>query len=307
MSKFRILCLDGGGIRGLYTAVLLDRIQTAVPSVLDDIHLYAGTSTGGILALGLAAGRTPAEGAVLYQHWGPRIFSRSIFWKLRTLWGLIGAKYDNQMLHEAVTSELGTLTMRDLAQQGKNVLISSFDLADDDDPYPCWGPKFFHNFPGPTGDPEALLADVAMYTSAAPTYFPSYNGYVDGGVAANTPTMAALAQALDPGTGGQQLADVRLLSLGTGMVVRSVAGQRNNWGLLQWASPAIPIMLEGSMDAQNYESERILGPEQYHRLNTVLPESVELDDVGSMDKLIQYAEAVDIGATVAWIEQFFLG
>lgn len=306
MSKFRILCLDGGGIRGLYTAVLLDRLVTAVPTFLDEIHLYAGTSTGGILALGLAAGRTPAEGVALYQQWGPRIFSRSLFWKLRTLWGLIGAKYDNQMLHEAVSSELGTLTMADLAQQGKNVLISSFELADDDDPYHCWGPKFFHNFPGPSGDPEALLADVAMYTSAAPTYFPSYHGFVDGGVAANSPTMAALAQALDPGTGGQQLADVRLLSLGTGMVVRSISGQRHNWGLLQWASPAIPIMLEGSMDAQNYESERILGLEQYHRLNTVLPEPIELDDVEDMDKLIQYANAVDIAPTVAWLEQFFL-
>lgn len=306
MSKFRILCLDGGGIRGLYTAVLLDRLVTAVPTFLDDIHLYAGTSTGGILALGLASGRTPAEGIALYQQWGPRIFSRTWAWKLRTLWGVVGAKYDNQMLHEAVTQELGTRTMNDLAQQGKNVLISSFDLADEHDPNRCWSPKFFHNFPGPTGDPGELLADVAMYTSAAPTYFPSYKGYVDGGVAANSPTMAALAQALDPGTGGQPLADVRLLSVGTGMVIRAISGQRHNWGILQWASPAIPIMLEGSMDAQNYECQRVLGAEQYYRLNAVLPEPIELDDVGRMDKLIHFANAVDIGPAAAWIVQNFL-
>ncbi len=306
MSKFRILCLDGGGIRGLYTAVLLDRIQTAVPTLLDDIHLYAGTSTGGIIALGLAAGRTPAEGVALYQHWGPRIFSRSLVWQLRTLWGLIGAKYNNEMLHEAVASELGDLTMADLAQRGKHVLIASFDLDGGQRPPHCWRPKFFHNFPGPTGDPDEKLADVAMYTSAAPTYFPSYQGYVDGGVAANSPTMAALAQALDPGTGGQALADIRLLSFGTGQSPQAIEGERHNWGLLQWASPAIPIMLEGSMDTQNYESQRILGTEQYHRLNKALPEPVELDDVGSMDRLIAYANAVDIGPTVAWIEQFFL-
>ncbi len=306
MSKFRILCLDGGGIRGLYTAVLLDRLVTAVPTFLDDIHLYAGTSTGGILALGLASGRTPAEGIALYQQWGPRIFSRTWVWKLRTVWGLLGAKYNNQMLHEAVTSELGALTMNDLAQQRKNVLISSFDLADESHAYRCWGPKFFHNFLDRTGDPDELLADVAMYTSAAPTYFPSYKGYVDGGVAANSPTMAALAQALDPGTGGQQLADIRLLSLGTGVVIRSISGQRHNWGVLPWASPAIPIMLEGSMDAQNYECHRVLGTTQYHRLNAILPEPIELDDVGGMDKLIQFANAVDIGPTVAWIGQNFL-
>ncbi len=306
MSKYRILCLDGGGIRGLYTAVLLNRVLTAVPTFLDDIHLYAGTSTGGILALGLAAGRTPAEGVALYQQWGPRIFSRSLTWQIRTLWGVIGAKYNNQALHEAVTSELGALTMNDLAQRGKHVLISSFDLHREHGPYHCWQPKFFHNFPSPTGDLTERLADVAMYTSAAPTYFPSYKGYVDGGVAANSPTMAALAQALDPGTGGQQLADIRLLSFSTGLVPRSITGERNNWGLLQWASPAIPIMLEGSMDAQNYECERILGLEQYHRLNKPLPQPVELDEVEKMDELIAFANAVDIGPTVAWVQQFFL-
>jgi patatin-like phospholipase/acyl hydrolase len=306
MSKFRILCLDGGGIRGLYTAVILDRIVTAVPTFLADIHLYAGTSTGGILALGLAVGRTPQEGVLLYEQWGPRIFSRSWSWKLRTLWGLVGAKYDNAALHEAVASELGGLTMNDLAQRDKFVLISSFDLDKGQGTHHRWKPKFFHNFPDPTGDPNALLTDVAMCTSAAPTYFPSYNGFVDGGVAANSPTMAALAQALDPGTGGQQLADVRLISFGTGQSPNFIAGQRNNWGLLQWASPAIPVMLEGSMDAQNYECSRVLGMAQYHRLNKPLPEPVELDDVDSMDELVQFANNVDIAPTVAWIEQNFL-
>lgn len=306
MNKYRILCLDGGGIRGLYTAVLLHRIATAVPAFLESIHLYAGTSTGGILALGLAAGRTPQEGVILYQHWGPRIFSRSLLWKMRTLGGLIGAKYDNHSLLEAVTTELGQRTMADLAQQGRFVLISTFRLKATLKSYPVWKPKFFHNFPGATGDMDELLRDVAMYTSAAPTYFPSYQGYVDGGVAANSPTMAALAQALDPGTGNQQLADVRLLSLSTGIVPQYIDGERNNWGLWQWAKPTIPIMLEGSMETQNYECRRILGPERYHRLNEPIPESVALDDVASMDRLIQYANTVDIGPTVAWIETHFL-
>lgn len=306
MSKFRILCLDGGGIRGLYTAVILDRIVIAVPTFLDDIHLYAGTSTGGILALGLAVGRTPQEGVLLYEQWGPRIFSRSWGWKLRTLWGLVGAKYDNVALHEAVDSELGGLTMNDLAQRDKYVLISSFDLDKGQGTHHRWKPKFFHNFPGSTGDANVLLTDVAMYTSAAPSYFPSYQGYVDGGVAANSPTMAALAQAIDPGTGGQQLTDVRLISFGTGQSPNFITGQRNNWGLFQWASRAIPVMLEGSMDAQNYECSRVLGMAQYHRLNKPLPEPVELDDVGSMDELVRFANDVDIAPTVAWIEQNFL-
>lgn len=303
MSKFRILCLDGGGIRGLYTAVVLERLKQAVPTFLEETQLLAGTSTGGLLALGLAAGRTPQEGIELYLHWGPKIFSRSLWRKVRSLWGVIGAKYDNKMLHEAVTSELGSLKMADLQ---KYVLISSFDLDDGHNPQRCWRPKFFHNFPHATGDPHELLTDVAMRTSAAPTYFPSYQGYVDGGVAANSPTMAALAQALDAGTGGQQLADIRLLSLGTGTVARHLAGRRNDWGLLQWANPVIPMMLEGSMDVQNYECERVLGLGRYHRVADLLPESIELDDVGSMDKLIQFAHEVNIAPTVDWIKTNYL-
>jgi patatin-like phospholipase/acyl hydrolase len=306
MSKYRILCLDGGGIRGLYTAVILTRLTQAVPTFLDDIHLYAGTSTGGILALGLASGRSPQEGIVLYQQWGPRIFSRSLWWRIRTLWGLFGAKYDNQMLHEAVSSELGQLTMADLAARGRFALISSFDLDTTLKGTRVWKPKFFHNFPGITGDPNELLSDVAMYTSAAPTYFPSYRGFIDGGVAANSPTMAALAQALDPGTGNQPLEDIRLISFSTGIVPQYISGERKNWGLVQWARPVIPILLEGSMEAQNYECLRILGLNRYHRLHQPLPEPVELDDVESMDRLIEYANAVDLGPTIAWIEENFL-
>ncbi|MCP4360993.1 MAG: hypothetical protein GY796_23550 [Chloroflexi bacterium] len=306
MSKFRILCFDGGGIRGLYTAVLLNRIASDVPELLQDIQLYAGTSTGGLLALGLASGRSPENTIQLYLQYGPQIFSRSWWHKIWSLWGLIKAKYDNVALREAVATELGEQTMEGLAQQGKHVLISGFELDGVANGYRSWKPKFFHNFPGPTGDAAELLADVAMRTSAAPTYFPSYQGFVDGGVVANSPTMAALAQAMDQATGNQQLADIRLISFGTGKLLRFIEGTRNDWGALQWARPAIPMMLEGSMDVQNYECGRILGPSQYHRLAEPLPEPIELDEVEEMDKLVQFANEVDIEPTVDWIRMNFL-
>jgi len=306
MAKFRIISFDGGGIRGLYTAVLLNRIASDVPEFLQDIHLYAGTSTGGLLALGLAAGRSPQDAVQLYQQYGPQIFSRSWWRKLSSLWGLIRAKYDNVALREAVTSELGEQTMEGLAQQGRHVLISGFELDGVVNGRRSWKPKFFHNFPGPTGDAAELLADVALRTSAAPTYFPSYQGFVDGGVVANSPSMAALSQAMDQATGNQQLADIRLVSFGTGKVLRFITGTRNDWGALQWAGPAIPVLLEGSMDVQNYECGRILGSSQYYRLAEPLPEPIELDDVSKMDRLVQFANEVDIGPTVAWIKANFL-
>ena len=75
------------------------------------------------------------------------------------------------------------------------VLIPSFQL-DNQAPHAGqrqWKPKFFHNYPGPDSDGAELVVDVAMRTSAAPIYFPTYQSYIDGGVVANDPSMAALA------------------------------------------------------------------------------------------------------------------
>lgn len=73
MANFNILSLDGGGIRGVLTAALLKHLEDQSP-FLDKIHLFAGTSTGGILALGLAKGLTPAQLIKLYQDNGDKIF-----------------------------------------------------------------------------------------------------------------------------------------------------------------------------------------------------------------------------------------
>ena len=108
MAKYRILCLDGGGIRGIYTAQLLIRLQKEVPNLLDDIHLYSGTSTGGLFSLLLAAGKTPYDAKKLYENDGDKIFHRSFWRKLRTIWGLIGAKYDNKNLKRMCRSRIWT-------------------------------------------------------------------------------------------------------------------------------------------------------------------------------------------------------
>ena len=75
-KKYRILALDGGGIRGLLTAILLERLEKAVPGWLDRVDFLAGTSTGGILALGLAHGVSPSRLRELYEREGPRDFRR---------------------------------------------------------------------------------------------------------------------------------------------------------------------------------------------------------------------------------------
>lgn len=304
MPAYCILALDGGGIRGLYSAVLLNRLQTQVPGLIDRVDLFAGTSTGGIIALGLAKGMSPQALIDLYQDKGGDIFSRSLWHEIRDLGELVGAKYDNENLIDIIEEAMGDGTLDDLLP--RHVLIPSFDLDNSAKPPATrlWKPKFFHNFAGPDSDGAQKIADVALRTSAAPTYFPVYQGYVDGGVVSNNPSMAALAQALDAGTGKQQLGDLRLFSLGTGITPEFVSGDTLDWGLAQWAKVLADMMLEGVMGVADYECARLLG-NNYFRLAPVLPAPVPLDCVEKIPLLVQDANQVDISAAVAWLKTNF--
>jgi patatin-like phospholipase/acyl hydrolase len=110
------------------------------------------------------------------------------------------------------------------------------------------------------------MVDVALYTSAAPTYFPTYRGYVDGGVVSNNPSMCAVAQALEPTTGKQKLRDIRVLSMGTGYNPKYITAENEDWGFIEWAPHLISLMLEGSMGLADYQCRQLLET-HYQRVN----------------------------------------
>ncbi|HNT25227.1 MAG TPA: patatin-like phospholipase family protein [Anaerolineales bacterium] len=307
MVKFRILSLDSGGIRGILTAVLLERLEEAYPGFLSMVDLFAGSSTGGILALGLAAGKTPSEAACMYERDGPEVFADSLLDDLKDAGNAFGAEYTNAGLKHVLQAEFGEQT---LGQLPRRVLISSFDLDNGGgnprvlDGQRTWKPKFFHNFPGPGSDGDEKVVDVALRTSAAPSYFPVYQGYIDGGVVANNPSMCALAQTLDAGTGGRRLTQVALLSVGTGRYARHLNAQSADWGWTQWARPLIDIMLEGSVDVPDYQAARLLG-RRYQRIDPVLPEPIDLGDLAQIPRLKELAARVDIRPAVTWLKKNF--
>jgi len=246
MNSYRILSLDGGGIRGLITAIILERLEQAVPNFLSKIDLIAGTSTGGLLALGLAAGKSPEETRELYKQRGKSVFRDTVFDDVRDIGKLVGADYSLEPLKIELEAEFGNTKLGDLS---KKVLISAFDLDNNPQPvenYRTWKAKFFHNYPGPDTDSDQKVVDVAIRTSAAPTYFPIYQGYIDGGVVAGNPSMCALAQALHISTGGQWIEDVILLSVGTGHNPRYLEVEEEDWGLAQWAPVLVHLVMEGS-------------------------------------------------------------
>jgi patatin-like phospholipase/acyl hydrolase len=254
----------------------------------------------------MAAGLTPTQIRDLYVTNGKLIFDSSWMRDVVEIGGLSGSKYDNVNLKQILQETFGAKKLADLKPR---VLIASFRL-DNHDPDPSkrtWSPKFFHNFPGPDSDGESLVVDVAMETSAAPTYFPSYDGYIDGGVVANNPSMAAVAQALDARNQAADRAaglnDIKMLSVGTGASLQYIEGQDLDWGDAQWIRPILNVTMDGSVGVADFQCNQLLG-NRYRRIEPVFPvgKSFPMDDVGKIVDLMDLARAFDLTDTVAWLK-----
>jgi patatin-like phospholipase/acyl hydrolase len=310
MAKYRILSIDGGGIRGIVTTVLMQRLQATagLGGFLDHVDLIAGTSTGGLLALGLGRGLDLAQIRDLYVNDGPEIFDDSWLDDLLDLGKLRGADYEIGPMRRVFKRVLGETTT--LGQLGKRVLITAFDMdnEDSDELKRTWKPKLFHNFPGAGNDRHELAYKVGMYTAAAPTYFPSVDGYIDGGVYANNPAMCALAQTQDKRyRPTPDLDEVVLLSLGTGTSLYFIRGKNLNWGYAQWIKPLISLMLDGISGIADYQCDQMLR-ERYHRLAPVFPPdvSIPMDGVKKIPYMIQFAERLDLRPAVRWVKRHWM-
>lgn len=304
MADYRILALDGGGIRGLVTTILLERLtaEPGLEDLLDRADLLAGTSTGGLLALAIARGIPLARIRELYVEKGPRIFDDSWLDDLLDLGKISGADYDNRVLRRELGKLFGAGTLGDLPRL---VLVPTFDLDSEDPARRTWKPKLFHNFPGEDSDGGRRIVDVALYTTAAPTYFPSVDGYIDGGVYANNPSMCALAQCLDARhAGAPSLGDVRLFSLGTGQSLEHIPGRTHDWGYAQWVKPLIRLMLDGVAGIADYQCRQILLG-RYERLAPEFPPGVNIpmDAVDRIDDMVAFARSVPLERTLGWLRR----
>ncbi len=290
---YRILSFDGGGICGLVSLALLKRLEGRVPQLTSRADLLAGTSTGGIIALGLAAGKSLDELISLYQENAEKIFADSLLDDIFNLGRIFGADYDQKNLEKSLKKVFQDKRLKDLK---KRVLIPSFNLdnADRDETKRTWNPKFFHNFPGEDSDGDEFVVEVALDTSAAPTYFPAHGSYIDGGVVANNPSMAAVAQTQDPRNTepAPKLGEIYLLSFGTGTNLSYIKGKNLDWGLAQWAKPLVSLLLDASMGIADFQCRQLL-KDNYRRLAPVFPhdQTVELDEWKRSHELIEFGNA----------------
>jgi len=281
--RFRILSIDGGGIRGIFPAAVLAGLEERYlggHSIARYFDLVAGTSTGGIIALGLAAGLTAGNLRQLYIERGNEIFpphGPGVIGRLGrglSAWRrYLRYSYDQAALARVLTESLGE---RKLGSAGVRLCIPSFEGVHGE----VYIFKTPHH-PDFRKDLNEPMLKVALATSAAPTYYRPLRdaGYtfIDGGVWANNPIMIALTEALTSFDVRRER--IRILSLGCGDNPYSVTGQKvSKGGMWHWRD-----IINGAMRLQSQnalgQAGLLIGPERIMRID--LPKTVpviELDD-----------------------------
>ena len=261
--KRRILSIDGGGIKGVFPASFLTSIEESVGGpVADYFDLIAGTSTGGIIALGLGLGLKASEILHFYEVHGPVIFGRNGV--LRKLHRLVRAKYDSAPLRQALEQ---VFQARRLGESKARLLIPSLNIETGE--VHIW--KTAHS-PRFKRDYRHSVVEVAMSTAAAPTYFSTYLSasgvpLIDGGVWANNPVAIAAVEAVGILGWGDQ--DLTILSLGCTTTALDLDwGRCHSLGILDWAKCITDVFMAAqSTSATGMAQHLVADRERVVRIN----------------------------------------
>ncbi len=280
-KSIKVLAIDGGGIRGIIPAVILSELQKRLGKELwQAFDLIAGTSTGGIIALGIGTAcnnggpYSPDQLVGMYVQNGPAIFRKTWVTPEREL---ILPKYSPEALETTLETFFKDTDFRSALTP---LLISSYDLQSQ--------LPFFFKSHRIAASPEYnwKVVSLARATSAAPTFFPPYHlikgaedyALVDGGVFVNNPSMAAYAEArsLYP-----DASEVVVVSAGTGNRQDSIKfAAAEKWGLIGWAKEIVPVLMDSVSESVDFELKTMLGT-NYCRLQVddLQEASSEMDDV----------------------------
>ena len=303
--NFRILVLDGGGLRGTFTASVLAKWDDMLKKGGDNdlvkhFDLVAGTSTGAILAIGLGLGLKPLEMLEFYRHEGPTIFPKN-----RKMRHWINSKHDSKTLRETLEAVLGEETLIDnsccrlviptvRATHGETEVITTSHAEDR---------TGFHNI---------TAVDAALASSAAPTYFDeaivgtdiAVEKYLDGGIWANNPILPALAEAVR--YLNVPLDRIDVLSVGT-MGNESDFTESLGKGKAGWAPESADLFFSAQEHAASIMAESFLGPAHHLRVNQQTPSEIKLDDIEAIEDMASRGSRVGIDSFSAVRSRFLDG
>lgn len=277
----RILAIDGGGIKGVLPAAFLAEVEEALgESITHYFDLITGTSTGGIIALGLGMGLTAAEILHFYEQLGPAVFGGNRLG--RTLRRLGFAKYQSEPLRRALEATFGEKT---LGESRTRLIIPALNLETGE----VHLYKTAHH-PHFEIDYKERVVDIALATAAAPTYFPTHRSakgipLIDGGMWANNPTGLAVVEGI--GVLNWPRESIRVLSLGCVTEPLHV-GRARAWplGLSYWGMKVADVFLTAQSFASLGTAAVLIGHEQVLRISPAIGRGrFSLDGVREIDSL----------------------
>jgi|GEM_PF-156418 len=291
--SFRILALDGGGIKGAFTAAVLATLENSLGlPIVDHFDMVAGTSTGGILSIGLGMGLRSQQLLQFYRDSGPKIFPvmrihKKLAYKVRHLFK---SRYSQDvLLQELKTAYFSDNQEKVLGDSKCRLVIPAYNAVSG----ACHIFRTPHH-PLLKSDESANAAKVAVATAAAPTYFSaakvrniiSNTAYFDGGVWANCPVMAALVEAvfyLDV-----PLDRIDILSVGTTEEPFTVK-KRTHSGKIPWiwTKTLFELLMSAQVETSLQHAKQLVGEPRFLRVNTVTnPGMYSLDNSEEIENLI---------------------
>lgn len=291
-DKFRILSLDGGGIRGIFSCLVLEKLSSYLQEPLTShFDLVIGTSTGSLIGGMLSSGVSATEMLNLYKSFAQQVFTddTNIFKKYIKKLGL-KPRYDITKLENIILENLGSHSLNELRTR---YMAIAYDLKEDK-------PLFFRSWDEDLG--SLRLVDVITMSSACPSLFPGkefiHKGkqyiVVDGGLGVCNPIMVGVSQGIKE---GYALEDIYVVSIGTGEEPCKITlNDVNNWGTVQWATKLIDILFSANDEVQTTVARSILGPNNVFRfqvnlqnnpMGVVCPDTLASGDLEVINKFIE--------------------
>lgn len=264
-GRFQILALDGGGAKALFSAHVLAHIEEDLGvRITDHFDLIAGTSAGGIVALGLGAGLSPKDIADRFGDLVDRVFPGRLQRRAR-LSRLREPAYDGDVLRDVLVDVLGDRTLGDSCMR---LVIPSWDLQRGE----VHIFKTRHN-ERLTRDWRIKMVDVALATTAAPTYFRAAHvrdaPLIDGGVWANNPSVLAIGEAVS--MLGVPLEAIRVLNVGTMEPFTDNVDRLERAGIVGWGPKAASVILNASSRGGMGTAMHLVGFDDFVRFDAPVP------------------------------------
>ena len=297
--KYRILSMDGGGVRCIMHPVILRRVLEHFPRFLENTEMFAGCSGAALVSAGLITGLSPS----VIGRMTEAITAQTLTKPEGN--GITGVRYTTRWLRLMGDLVLGNVQLRDLP---RHVVIPSYSLDGGEKGVKRRGDALFMTNAIEDATNSVYLKDACLRSSSAPTYFRCYQSNIDGGLFANNPSGCAipLVVGAQPSGLGVPPEDVVCLSLGTGFGYKACFEEPSviEGGFLQWGTALLDILNVAQSDYINRCGRALLG-ERYFRCQPTLPSYVRLDNVKDVESLKSLAEEYPLEPLFEWIEKYW--